>query len=81
MSRTPQTRKEETHEQVMALHMACVDTDLTRGIDAPKSSPQEIVRLALDGLEAGLDEVLADERTRVIKQGLTAPTPIYRPQR
>jgi hypothetical protein len=33
----------------------------------------------LDALEAGLDEVLADERTRMIKQGLTAARPSYLP--
>ena len=60
--------------------MAFVDTDLVRGIDGPKASPEEIVKRALDGLEAGLDEVLADERTRFVKQGLTAPTPSYLPQ-
>ena len=56
--------------QVLALHMAFVDTDLVRAIDGPKTSPEDIVRRALDGLEAGLDEVLADERTRLVKQGL-----------
>ncbi len=66
--------------QVLALHMAFVDTDLARGLDAPKSSPQEIVRRALDGLESGLDEVLADERTRLVRQGLTGSTPSYLPQ-
>ena len=66
--------------QVLALHMAFVDTDLVRGLDVPKTSPEEIVRRALDGLEAGLDEVLADERTQFVKQGLTAPTPSYLPQ-
>ncbi len=65
--------------QVLALHMAFVDTDLVRGIDAPKSRPEEIVRQALDGLEAGLDEVLADERTRLVKAGLTAARPSYLP--
>ena len=49
--------------QVLALHMAYVDTDLTRGFDVPKSSPEEIVKRALDGLESGFDEVLADELT------------------
>jgi NAD(P)-dependent dehydrogenase (short-subunit alcohol dehydrogenase family) len=68
------------HTQVTALHMAFVDTDLVRGIDAPKTSAEDIVRRALDGLEAGLDEVLADERTQRVKQGLTAPTPSYLPQ-
>jgi NAD(P)-dependent dehydrogenase (short-subunit alcohol dehydrogenase family) len=66
--------------QVLALHMAFVDTDLVRTMDGPKTSPQEIVARALDGLEAGLVEVLADERTRLFKRGLTAPTPSYLPQ-
>src|SRR5262245_32365916 len=39
--------------QVTALHMAFVDTDLVRGLDQPKASADEIVRRALDGLEAG----------------------------
>jgi NAD(P)-dependent dehydrogenase (short-subunit alcohol dehydrogenase family) len=66
--------------QVIALHMAYVDTDLTRGLEAPKSSPDEIVRRALDGLEAGLDEVLADELTLQVKRGMTAARPSYLPQ-
>jgi hypothetical protein len=59
--------------------MAYVDTDLTRGFDVPKTSPEEIVRRALDGLEAGEDEVLADELTQQVKRGLTAPRPSYLP--
>ena len=66
--------------QVLGLHMAYVDTDLTRGVDAPKSTPDEIVKRALDGLEAGLDEVLADELTLQVKRGMTAPRPSYLPQ-
>jgi NAD(P)-dependent dehydrogenase (short-subunit alcohol dehydrogenase family) len=69
------------HTQVLALHMAFVDTDLVRALDGPKTSPEDIVKSALDGLEAGQDEVLADERTRVVKQGLTAATPSYMPSR
>jgi len=67
--------------QVLGLHMAYVDTDLTRGLDAPKSSPEQIVQRALDGLESGLDEVLADELTQQVKRGITAPRPSYLPQR
>jgi NAD(P)-dependent dehydrogenase (short-subunit alcohol dehydrogenase family) len=66
--------------QVLGLHMAYVDTDLTRGLNAPKSSPEDIVSRALDGLEAGQHEVLADALTQQVKQGLTAPTPSYLPQ-
>ena len=66
--------------QVLALHMAYVDTDLTRGFEVPKSSPEEIVRRAIDGLELGLDEVLADEITVQLKRGMTASRPSYLPQ-
>ena len=66
--------------QVLALHMAFVDTDLVRAIEGPKTSAEDIVKRALDALEAGLDEVLADERTKQVKQGLTAARPSYLPQ-
>lgn len=65
--------------QVLGLHMGYVDTDLTRGLDVPKTSAEDIVQRALDGLEAAADEVLADEITRQVKQGLTAPHPAYLP--
>jgi len=66
--------------QVLALHMAFVDTDLARGLPGEKTSPEVIVQRALDALEAGHDEVLADDRTKFVKQGLTAPVPSYLPQ-
>lgn len=66
--------------QVLGLHMAYVDTDLTRGFEVPKSSAEAIVQRALDGLEAGADEVLADALTEQIRQGLTAARPVYLPQ-
>ena len=66
--------------QVLGLHMAYVDTDLTRGFEVPKSSAEDIVQRALDGLEAGADEVLADALTQQVRQGLTAPRPFYLPQ-
>ena len=67
--------------QVTALHMGFVDTDLARDFDAPKSTAEDIVKRALDGLEAGDEEVLADERSVQVKQGLVAARPIYLPQR
>ncbi len=66
--------------QVLGLHMAYVDTDLTRGFEVPKSSAEDIVQRALDGLEAGADEVLADALTQQVRQGLTAARPVYLPQ-
>jgi len=67
----------EQGTQVTALHMGFVDTDLTRGIDMPKSTPEAIVRAAFDGLEAGLPEVLADEATRQVKQSLGSAQSAY----
>lgn len=66
--------------QVLGLHMAYVDTDLTRGFEVQKSSAEEIVKRALDGLAAGADEVLADVLTQQVRQGLAAPRPVYLPQ-
>lgn len=63
--------------QVLGLHMGFVDTDLTRGLDSPKSTPESIVSRAFDGLEAGAEEVLADELTRQVKQGLSADPAVY----
>jgi NAD(P)-dependent dehydrogenase (short-subunit alcohol dehydrogenase family) len=63
--------------QVTALHMGFVDTDLTRGLDVPKSTPEQIVRAAFDGLEAGAEEVLADDATRHVKQSLSAAASAY----
>ena len=63
--------------QVTALHMGFVDTDLTRGIDMPKSTPDAIVREAFDALEAGAEEVLADLATRQVKQSLSTAAPAY----
>jgi NAD(P)-dependent dehydrogenase (short-subunit alcohol dehydrogenase family) len=66
--------------QVTGLHMAYVDTDLTRGFEVQKSSAEDIVQRALDGLEAGADEVLADALTQQVRQGIAAPRPVYLPQ-
>src|SRR5687768_6326031 len=61
--------------RVLGLHMAYVDTDLTRGFDVQRSSAEDIVKRALDGFESGVDEVLADEVTLQVKRGMTAPRP------
>ncbi|MBB1624430.1 SDR family oxidoreductase [Achromobacter sp. UMC71] len=67
----------EQGTQVLALHMGFVDTDLTRDLDAPKLSPDDVVKQAFDALEAGAKEVLADVQTRQVKQGLSAEQASY----
>lgn len=63
--------------QVSSLHVAYMDTDMTRGLDAPKAAPLDVARLALQGVEAGLAEVLADDTTRHVKQSLSSANPAY----
>ena len=59
--------------QVTALHVSFMDTDMVRHVDAPKLDPALIAALALDGVEAGADEVLADDITRGVRAGLSGP--------
>lgn len=59
--------------QVVGVHMGYVDTDMTTGVDAPKSSPADVVRQVLDGIEAGDSEVLADELARGVRGALHLP--------
>jgi NAD(P)-dependent dehydrogenase (short-subunit alcohol dehydrogenase family) len=62
---------------VTSLHVGYIDTDMVRGYDAPKMRPEDVVKVALDGLEAGADEVLADAMSRAIKEGLSRPDAAY----
>ena len=50
---------------------------MTRGLDAPKSSPADVARGTLEGVEAGAFEVLADDISRQVKQSLSSATPAY----
>jgi NAD(P)-dependent dehydrogenase (short-subunit alcohol dehydrogenase family) len=59
---------------VTGLHVGAVDTDMMAGWDVPKADPADVVRRALDGIEADRTEVLADEDSRRAKAAL-ATTP------
>jgi NAD(P)-dependent dehydrogenase (short-subunit alcohol dehydrogenase family) len=58
--------------RVSSLHVGYMDTDMTRGVDAPKSDPAVIARLAVDGIEAGDAEILADDISKQVLAGLSA---------
>jgi NAD(P)-dependent dehydrogenase (short-subunit alcohol dehydrogenase family) len=63
---------------VTALHVGYMDTDMTAGVTAPKLNPADVARLTLEGVEAGLHEVLADDLSRQVKAGLAAePAALY----
>jgi NAD(P)-dependent dehydrogenase (short-subunit alcohol dehydrogenase family) len=65
---------------VTGLHVGYIDTDMAADVDAPKSTPGDVAALALDGIEAGAYEVLADDRTRSVKAGLSADLTVLYPQ-
>jgi NAD(P)-dependent dehydrogenase (short-subunit alcohol dehydrogenase family) len=64
----------ELHHQgtlVVAVHASFIDTDMAALTNEPKDSPESVVQQALDAVEAGQTEVLADERTRTVKAELS----------
>ncbi|MCX5598913.1 SDR family oxidoreductase [Streptomyces phaeochromogenes] len=65
---------------VTGLHVGYVDTDMTAKIDAPKASPEDVAAQALDGIESGAFEVLADDLSRQVKSGLSADLSVLYPQ-
>ncbi|GAA3098006.1 SDR family oxidoreductase [Pseudonocardia yunnanensis] len=66
--------------QVTALHVGYMDTDLTVGIDSPKSDPAVVAALALDGVQTGAYEVLADDLSKNARAGLSADLTVLYPQ-
>ena len=63
--------------QVLAAHMGYMDTDMVAAIEAEKTAPAEVARLIVAALENGDDEVLVDDISRQVKQGLGAPRGAY----
>jgi NAD(P)-dependent dehydrogenase (short-subunit alcohol dehydrogenase family) len=56
---------------VTGVFAGVIDTEMGAAFtDLPKVSPQSVVDQALDGIEAGAEEVLCDERSRSVKAAL-----------
>ena len=56
--------------RVSGLHVGYIDTDLARAVDAPKSDPADVARIAINGIEVGDYEILADELSHQVEAGL-----------
>jgi short-subunit dehydrogenase len=54
-----------------ALHVGYMDTDMAAGVTAPKSDPALIAKTALEAVETGDFEVLADETSRQVRGALS----------
>ena len=63
--------------QVVGVHVGFMDTEMTKGLDAPKASPKDVVAQVLAAVEAGQEEVLADDLSRQVRQGLAAERGVY----
>ena len=57
--------------RVAGLHVGFMDTDMAASVTAPKADPADIARLAVDGLEAGSYEIVADDTSRRVLAGLS----------
>jgi NAD(P)-dependent dehydrogenase (short-subunit alcohol dehydrogenase family) len=63
---------------VTGLVLSSTDTDMMAGWDVEKNDPADVVRAALDGVEARRLEVLADEDSAEAKAALSAdPSEVY----
>ncbi len=63
--------------KVIGAHMGYMDTDMTAGYDIAKIQPQEVAAQIIAALAEGREEVLADDLTRQVKQGINAEVPAY----
>jgi NAD(P)-dependent dehydrogenase (short-subunit alcohol dehydrogenase family) len=55
---------------VVGVHSGYIDTDMASDVTAAKASPEHVAALTLDAVQAGREEVLADERTRALKAAI-----------
>jgi NAD(P)-dependent dehydrogenase (short-subunit alcohol dehydrogenase family) len=55
--------------RVHALLTGPVDTDMTRGFDIPKASPESVARAILDGVEAGEEDIFPDPMSASMADG------------
>ncbi|MEK3724674.1 SDR family oxidoreductase [Paenibacillus sp. FSL H8-0034] len=57
--------------RVAGLHVAFMDTDMTANVKAPKADPKDIAKIAIDGVELDLYEIIADDVSKKVKEGLS----------
>jgi len=59
--------------QVVGAHLGYTDTGMTADLDVEKADPADVVAAVWDAVESGAHEVLADEVSRTVRAGLSAP--------
>jgi len=66
--------------RVAGLHVGYMDTDMVKNLDAPKSSPADIAKIAIDGIASDKYEIVADDISRKIQQDLAGGVQAIYPQ-
>lgn len=66
--------------RVAGLHVGYMETDMTSGLQVPKSNPVDIAKIAIDGIESGSFEIIADDVSRNIQSGLANGVAALYPQ-
>jgi NAD(P)-dependent dehydrogenase (short-subunit alcohol dehydrogenase family) len=54
--------------RVHAVIAGPVDTDMSRGLDAPKASPESVARAIFDAVEKGEDDIFPDPRSQTLAE-------------
>jgi NAD(P)-dependent dehydrogenase (short-subunit alcohol dehydrogenase family) len=54
---------------VHAVMPGSIDTDMSRGFDVPKSSPESVAQGILDGVESGQEEIFPDPMSAPVAEG------------
>jgi NAD(P)-dependent dehydrogenase (short-subunit alcohol dehydrogenase family) len=54
--------------RVHAVLTGPVDTDMTRGFEIPKASPESVARAILDGLERGVEDIFPDPMSQTMAE-------------
>jgi NAD(P)-dependent dehydrogenase (short-subunit alcohol dehydrogenase family) len=62
---------------VIGVHPGYIDTDMAAGVDAPKSSPEEVVEMTLQAVKDGIEEVSINDEARRVKQSLSSTEAAY----
>jgi NAD(P)-dependent dehydrogenase (short-subunit alcohol dehydrogenase family) len=62
---------------VVAVHAGLIDTDMAKHHAAPKARPEDIAQRAIEALQNGDEEVLADGTSQQVKAGFGLSPPVY----
>jgi NAD(P)-dependent dehydrogenase (short-subunit alcohol dehydrogenase family) len=70
----------EQNIRVSGLHVGYMDTDMTATVTGPKSDPADVAKVAIDGIEHDLYEIVVDDVSRHVQAGLAGGAAALYPQ-